>query len=481
MGDERCRLDREDVVIGLDLASAEHQVVVLTAAGQRLTRFRIPHSRAGLEELLRRTAPAGLGRAGGRRLFAFEATGHVWEAVAYVLRARGERYVVVNPLATHRTLWVILVGFGPVVVAALLGSGSPLVKSGSGSLFSLALPVSRRRWIGTRAGLGLAELFVVTLAPSVALAAIVLAPALALLVVAGAPLLVLLVVVPHEVEDPVHEQQAELRVEVEGLGRLAIKVRDDLKRTWARETCTEAGRSCDCAVAAPAINIEEAKSRYLDNALKEATDHCYAEGRNVTRGDLYGAIIEGGTQTAVVMLLVADHVMQELYEKDVRTSLKAGKALRGLIVRRSNGCAGRRGPERDVQPPGDPRDEAGGEHAECAEGAGSRGHDDFVGAKRFRDLGRDSRFCLHTATVDPQVGDGDVKLFGRAQNSQDKDLHAGFAEALFEETGMDLRGEEFDPFYVADLTGASSIELEDKQLRITIWKPGEGERVVHKT
>jgi hypothetical protein len=41
------------VAIGLDLASAEHQVVVLTADGQRLTRFRIPQSRAGLEELLR--------------------------------------------------------------------------------------------------------------------------------------------------------------------------------------------------------------------------------------------------------------------------------------------------------------------------------------------------------------------------------------------------------------------------------------------
>ena len=102
MPDDRCRLGSDDVVIGLDLASAEHQSVVLTAAGQRLTRFRIPHSRAGLEELLRRTTPAALGRAGAARVFAFEATGHVWEAVAYVLRARGERYVVVNPLATFR-------------------------------------------------------------------------------------------------------------------------------------------------------------------------------------------------------------------------------------------------------------------------------------------------------------------------------------------------------------------------------------------
>jgi hypothetical protein len=73
------------VVIGLDLASAEHQVVVLTADGQRLTRFKIPHSRVGLEELLRRTMPAALSRTGGSRVFAFEATGHVWEAVAYIL------------------------------------------------------------------------------------------------------------------------------------------------------------------------------------------------------------------------------------------------------------------------------------------------------------------------------------------------------------------------------------------------------------
>src|SRR5581483_3309913 len=102
MPDDRCRLGSDDVVIGLDLASAEHQVVVLTAHGQRLTRFRIPHSRVGLEELLRRTLPGALGRAGGHRVFAFEATGHVWEAVAYVLRARGERYVVINPLTTFR-------------------------------------------------------------------------------------------------------------------------------------------------------------------------------------------------------------------------------------------------------------------------------------------------------------------------------------------------------------------------------------------
>jgi hypothetical protein len=100
---------------------------------------------------------------------------------------------------------------------------------------------------------------------------------------------------------------------------------------------------------------------------------------------------------------------------------------------------------------------------------------------KFRDLARDPRFCLHTATVDPYVGEGDVKLWGVAVDEQDADLHERFAVALFEESGMELRGQHFEPFLVADLTGASSIALEDNQLAITIWKPGQGERVVRKS
>lgn len=100
---------------------------------------------------------------------------------------------------------------------------------------------------------------------------------------------------------------------------------------------------------------------------------------------------------------------------------------------------------------------------------------------KFRDLERDSRFCLHTATVDTMVGDGDAKVFGDARNEQDKDLHERFAADLFEHSGMDMRGQDFDPFFVGDLTSASSVEVENHQLKITVWKPGEGERIVHKT
>jgi hypothetical protein len=103
------------------------------------------------------------------------------------------------------------------------------------------------------------------------------------------------------------------------------------------------------------------------------------------------------------------------------------------------------------------------------------------GTTKFRDLGRDPRFCLHTATVDPYVGEGDVKLWGEARNVQDQGLHERFADDLFAESGLDLRGQAFDPFYVADLTGGSSLQFADGQLTVTIWKPGEGERAVPKT
>jgi len=102
------------------------------------------------------------------------------------------------------------------------------------------------------------------------------------------------------------------------------------------------------------------------------------------------------------------------------------------------------------------------------------------GTTKFRDLGRDPRFCLHTATVDTQVKDGDAKLWGVVNDVRDRALQQRFTADLFEETGLDLRGEELDPFYAADLTSASAVEVADGHMDVTIWKPGRPERVVRK-
>jgi hypothetical protein len=99
---------------------------------------------------------------------------------------------------------------------------------------------------------------------------------------------------------------------------------------------------------------------------------------------------------------------------------------------------------------------------------------------KFRDLGRDPRFCLHTATVDTHVTEGDAKLWGVVDDIRDDALHQRFAADLFEKTGLDLRGRAFDHFYEADLTGASAVEVGGGHMDVTIWKPGAPEHVVRK-
>jgi len=99
---------------------------------------------------------------------------------------------------------------------------------------------------------------------------------------------------------------------------------------------------------------------------------------------------------------------------------------------------------------------------------------------KFKDLGRDPRFCLHTATVDTQVKEGDAKVWGMARDVPDLELHQRFAQDLYDDSGLDLRGETFDTFYEADLTSGSSVEVSDGHLDVTVWKVGEAERVVRK-
>jgi hypothetical protein len=107
----------------------------------------------------------------------------------------------------------------------------------------------------------------------------------------------------------------------------------------------------------------------------------------------------------------------------------------------------------------------------------------MTGARKFADLVRDPRLCLHTATVDTQVGDGDAKLWGIAHEVTDPVARRQFVEALFEQTGFDMREHEFtsaDHLFTVQITGASAVEVDGDHLDITIWHPGKPEYVVRK-
>lgn len=102
------------------------------------------------------------------------------------------------------------------------------------------------------------------------------------------------------------------------------------------------------------------------------------------------------------------------------------------------------------------------------------------GTAKFADLARDPRFTLHTATVDTQVSDGDAKFWGTVEDVLDPSAHERYAQALFDETGFDLRGSRFEHFFRVHPVGAAAVEVGDGHLDITVWRAGEQERVIRK-
>jgi hypothetical protein len=102
------------------------------------------------------------------------------------------------------------------------------------------------------------------------------------------------------------------------------------------------------------------------------------------------------------------------------------------------------------------------------------------GTAKFRDLLRDPRFTLHTATVDTWVSEGDAKVWGTVEDVHDEALHQRYADDLHARTGFDLRGQKFDHFFAAHLVGAAAVEVRDGHMDVTVWRDGAPERVIRK-
>jgi Pyridoxamine 5'-phosphate oxidase len=112
-------------------------------------------------------------------------------------------------------------------------------------------------------------------------------------------------------------------------------------------------------------------------------------------------------------------------------------------------------------------------------------HDDklwlgmMVDSTKSRDLKRDGRCGLHTATADKHVSQGDVKLWGTATPVTDKITLARFSDDIFESVGFRFEVGSFDAFDI-DLLGASSVEVADDVMYVKTWKLGKGVTVSEK-
>jgi hypothetical protein len=101
------------------------------------------------------------------------------------------------------------------------------------------------------------------------------------------------------------------------------------------------------------------------------------------------------------------------------------------------------------------------------------------GSLKARDLRRDPRFALHSATVDKQVTEGDARISGRADEVVDEAGRRRFIEAFERATGTPPPPGPMELFR-ADVTDLVLLRPATDHLVIESWTEGRGDRRVER-
>ncbi|HSL56408.1 MAG TPA: pyridoxamine 5'-phosphate oxidase family protein [Acidimicrobiales bacterium] len=100
------------------------------------------------------------------------------------------------------------------------------------------------------------------------------------------------------------------------------------------------------------------------------------------------------------------------------------------------------------------------------------------GSRKLADVRRDPRVALHSASVDPQVEHGDVRLSGRLVELTDETEIRRVMAAFRAERGYGP--EDPAPMLWLDITEVVSVRPVVDHLRIETWTPGRGHQVVER-
>ena len=100
------------------------------------------------------------------------------------------------------------------------------------------------------------------------------------------------------------------------------------------------------------------------------------------------------------------------------------------------------------------------------------------GSRKALDLRRDPRLALHSATVDPELAEGDARITGRAV----EDTHPGAMLALVRGDERHTEGAPEGHVFRVDVTEAMLIRVGDPpdHLVIETWREGGGVRRIER-
>lgn len=99
------------------------------------------------------------------------------------------------------------------------------------------------------------------------------------------------------------------------------------------------------------------------------------------------------------------------------------------------------------------------------------------GSTKARDLQRDPRLELHSASVDPQVGAGDARIAGHAVEVLDPDRQARAMAAFEEVSGFPPPPGPFHLFAI-DVRSLVLLRTASDHLVIRTWDPERGDRSI---
>ena len=87
-------------IVGIDVAKRNHEVTVITSAGQVVCKgFRISNTCTGYNRMMERLGK--LTNLKRQFIFAMESTAHYWLALSTRLKKDGHQVVILNPIQTH--------------------------------------------------------------------------------------------------------------------------------------------------------------------------------------------------------------------------------------------------------------------------------------------------------------------------------------------------------------------------------------------
>ena len=98
---------------------------------------------------------------------------------------------------------------------------------------------------------------------------------------------------------------------------------------------------------------------------------------------------------------------------------------------------------------------------------------------KSRDLRRDPRLALHSATVDKAVTEGDARISGRAIWVDDPAVFARFGVEFETASGQPVPPGPFDLWEV-DVTEVTIVQPAGDHLDIEVWTPDGGHRVIER-